>query len=107
MKMYKRLIAFALILLAATVPAWLKQPLKLWQQKALSLVKKEKEVLDAFWRNPERNVLFVAMKPGRCAHAIVFHRLLGWSCSPQAARHLWRANLCQVSKNTEAPAAVM
>ena len=61
--MKKWLMALAMGLVVAAMPAQAKQELKPWQKEALSLVKKEKQVLDAFWRDPEHNVLFVAMKP--------------------------------------------
>ena len=61
--MKKWLMALAVGMMVVALPALAKQELKSWQKKALALVKKEKKVLDAFWRDPEHNVLFVAMKP--------------------------------------------
>lgn len=37
--------------------------LQKWQTKALKQVKAEKTVIDARWRAPESNVLWVAMQP--------------------------------------------
>ena len=61
--MQKWLIALGVAVSLAVVPAQAKQKLQPWQKKALALVKQEKKVLDAFWRDPAHNVLFVAMKP--------------------------------------------
>ena len=61
--MKKWLMALALGMIVMALPAQAKQELKPWQKKALALVKKEKKVLDAFWRDPEHNVLFVTMEP--------------------------------------------
>ncbi len=55
--------AFTLMLSSLAIPAMAGQSLQPWQEKALTLVKQEKKVIDAFWRDPARNVLFVAMKP--------------------------------------------
>jgi len=59
----KRWIAALGIIAALALPATAAEDLKPWQKKALELVKKEKKVLDAFWRMPSRNILFIAMKP--------------------------------------------
>ena len=61
--MKKWLLALGMSIALAVAPAQAKQELKPWQKKALALVKKEKKVLDAWWRDPEHNVLFVAMQP--------------------------------------------
>ncbi len=48
---------------ALTATAAQAATLQKWQKKALKDVKAEKTVLDAKWRMPETNVLWVAMAP--------------------------------------------
>jgi len=62
-----RLLIFIVLLalsgLALAAPTNANEKLKPWQQKALQLLKQEKKVVDAFWRMPSRNILFIAMQP--------------------------------------------
>jgi len=57
------ILVFYLTLMAALPAKTEEQKLKPWQQKALQLLKQEKKVVDAFWRMPSRNILFIAMQP--------------------------------------------
>lgn len=58
-----RLIAATLIAAAAASPAMSASKSNAWQAKALKAIKAEKAVLDAKWRMPETNVLWVSMAP--------------------------------------------
>lgn len=62
MKMVKYILC-SLFAAGLVISAAAAEKLKPWQEKALKLVKQEKRVLDAFWRMPSRNVLYVAMQP--------------------------------------------
>ena len=55
--------AFCLITAVAVSAATAKDKLDPWQIKALRAVKSEKAVIDARWRMPETNVLWVSMQP--------------------------------------------
>lgn len=59
----KRLIIAILIASAAASAAVSAGKPNAWQTKALKAVKAEKKVLDATWRAPETNVLYVSMMP--------------------------------------------
>ncbi len=57
------ILSMIFLLIFMVFPATAEEKLKPWQEKALHLVKEEKKVLDAFWRMPSRNILYVAMQP--------------------------------------------
>ncbi|WP_321383596.1 hypothetical protein [Rhizobium sp.] len=57
------LIMSALMAAVFAGPASADVKLKPWQSKALKAVKSEKKVVDAKWRSPENNMLWVAMQP--------------------------------------------
>ena len=59
----RRMMLACLLAVVLALPAAAAEKLQPWQEKALKLVKQEKKVLDAFWRMPSRNVLYVAMQP--------------------------------------------
>ena len=61
--MLKKLALSALIITATSSAAFGATKLNPWQAKALKIVKAEKKVLDAKWRSPESNVLYVSMAP--------------------------------------------
>lgn len=61
--MLKKFALSALIVTAAGSTAFSAAKLNTWQVKALKIVKNEKKVLDANWRAPENNVLYVSMAP--------------------------------------------
>jgi len=55
-----RIPIFALAMMVA-IPAWATD-LQPWQTEALKLVKAEKKVVNALWKDPVMNVLHVTMK---------------------------------------------
>lgn len=61
--MLKQFIAAAFILTGVPLNAGAEAKLENWQVKALKKVKAEKSVLDARWRSPEANMLYVSMMP--------------------------------------------
>lgn len=61
--MRTKLAAFFLITAFAVPTAFAQGTLNPWQVKALKAVKSEKSVVDARWRMPETNVLWISMQP--------------------------------------------
>lgn len=57
------LIMSALMAAVFAGPASAETQLKPWQREALKTVKSEKKVIDARWRMPQTNELWVSMKP--------------------------------------------
>jgi len=57
------ILSMIFLLIFMVFPAAAEEKLKPWQIKALQLLKQEKKVLDAWWRMPSRNILFIAMRP--------------------------------------------
>lgn len=59
----KKLIITALLIATGATAALAAPKVNAWQAKALKAIKGEKLVIDAKWRMPESNVLWVSMAP--------------------------------------------